>query len=135
MEIKDACFLIEKTKALLIVLIGDTGSGRFEVLCGFEVAQAREGDSAPLGARLGRVQGEAIERRGLDVLDGRQKIVSLRQLTGLDGLLNIGFQGCDLWIVARLGCRSRLQGLEAIGDVDELRGELLGRDVGFAQDV
>ena len=105
------------------------------MLCGFSVAQAGQSHLASLGAGLGGVQGEAVESGGLESLDLGQQVIGLGQIAGLDRLLRLGFQGRDLGIVARLGRGGGLQGFEALGHLDQLCGELLGRNVGLAQNA
>ena len=106
-----------------------------EVLSCFAVPQASEGDVAAPRGGLGRVDGEAVEHAPLLGLDVRQQGVRLGEIARFNRLLRLGFQGSDLGVVARLRQRRRLQRLEALGNLDELGGQPLGRDILLAQNV
>ncbi len=101
----------------------------------FAVSQPGESDVPAPRRGLGQIHRKAVTHAPLLGLDLRQQSVRLREIAGLDRLLRPGFQGGHLGVVAGLRQRLRLQRLEALGDLHQLCGQTLGRNVGLAKNV
>ena len=100
-----------------------------------EIAQPGQGHIAALGGGLRSIEREPVQRFGLDFFDRGQNFVGLAELAVLDRLLRLRLQRGDLRVVAGLRRRRRLEVLEFSGDLDELRREPFGRNIGLAQNL
>ena len=92
----------EVTDALVLVGASwrDHGGRIGEMTSGFIVAQSGKRDFAAPGRGIGHVNGEALQSVSLLGLDNREQGVRFGQFACIDGFLRIGFQGCDLGIIA-----------------------------------
>src|SRR3954447_20288581 len=102
---------------------------------GLKIAKAREGYLPTLRAGFRRVQGQTVERCGLDTLYLSKHFVGSDEIARTDRVLGLRLKGGHLRIITGLSCGCCLQLLEALGNLDQLRGELLRRDILLTQNV
>jgi hypothetical protein len=98
-----------------------------------ETPQASQRDLAALRGICRRLQLPPLERRVLGRLHLRQQVVGPLQLTGSKSCFDLALQLGHVGVVTGGGRGLRESLLVVLGDLDELRFQSLGRDLGFAQ--
>src|SRR3954447_2149640 len=102
---------------------------------GLKIAKAREGYLPTLRAGFRRVQGQTVERCGLDTLYLSKHFVGSDEIARTDRILGLRLNGGHLRIITGLDSGCGLQLLEALRDLDQLRRQTLRRDVFLSKDV